>query len=140
MYRGRGHGFGKTPQAYLRSVRLDRAHEMLLAPGNRLTVADVAETVGYPHLSRFAGYYVERFGELPSDTRSRCAARAAHEPGRSVHRALPGSCVRAPTSSAIPRGPHGRHACCVSGTIAPAAARRHMAQTAAHLVDHHRPG
>ncbi len=62
---------GYTPQTYLHSVRLDRAREMLLAPGEMLTVAEVAETVGYPHLGRFAGYYAERFGELPSDTLTR---------------------------------------------------------------------
>jgi transcriptional regulator GlxA family with amidase domain len=41
-----------------------------------LTVADVAESVGYPHLGRFAGYYAERFGELPSNTLSRARRTA----------------------------------------------------------------
>lgn len=68
---------GYTPQTYLHSVRLDRAREMLLAPGDMLTVAEVAETVGYPHLGRFAGYYAERFGELPSDTLTRGRRTAA---------------------------------------------------------------
>jgi len=36
-----------------------------------LTLADVAETVGYPHEGRFAGYYLECFGELPSATLAR---------------------------------------------------------------------
>jgi len=68
---------GYTPQTYLHSVRLDRAREMLLAPSDMLTVAEVAETVGYPHLGRFAGYYAERFGELPSDTLTRGRRTAA---------------------------------------------------------------
>ena len=68
---------GYTPQTYLHSVRLDRAREMLLAPSDMLTVAEVAETVGYPHLGRFAGYYAERFGELPSDTLTRSRRTAA---------------------------------------------------------------
>ena len=76
---------GYTPQAYLRSVRLDRAREMLLTPGDSLTVADVAETVGYPHLGRFAGYYVERFGELPSDTLTRSRRTAVLAIDRADH-------------------------------------------------------
>jgi len=76
---------GYTPPAYLRSVRLDRAREMLLAPGDSLTVAFVAETVGYPHLGRFAGYYVERFGELPSDTLTRSRRTAVLAIDRADH-------------------------------------------------------
>jgi AraC-like DNA-binding protein len=62
---------GYTPQAFLRAVRLDRARELLLDPAGGLTIADVAETVGYPHEGRFAGYYYEGFGELPSATLAR---------------------------------------------------------------------
>jgi AraC-like DNA-binding protein len=67
---------GFTPQAFLRKVRLERAREMLVSGDDSLAVSDVAEAVGYSHLGRFAGYYVERFGELPSDTLARGQRKA----------------------------------------------------------------
>lgn len=62
---------GATPQEVLRTVRLDRAHEMLEQATASLSVAAVAEAVGYPHVGRFAAYYRERFREMPSETLSR---------------------------------------------------------------------
>jgi AraC-like DNA-binding protein len=60
---------GMTPNEYLRDVRLRRVREELRVarPGDR-TVAAVAYSWGFNHLGRFAAMYVERFGELPSDT------------------------------------------------------------------------
>lgn len=62
---------GFTPQGYLIGVRLDRARAMLAAASPATTVADVAVMTGFPHRSRFAAAYRERFGELPSATLDR---------------------------------------------------------------------
>ena len=59
---------GFTPQAFLRSVRLDRAREMLMLAEPEVAIADVAAAICIPHVGRFSQYYRERFGELPSDT------------------------------------------------------------------------
>jgi AraC-like DNA-binding protein len=59
-----------TPMAYLRRVRLDRAHADLLAavPGDGATVAGVAARWGYGQPGRFAGDYRAAYGRLPSRT------------------------------------------------------------------------
>ncbi|MFI6070118.1 AraC family transcriptional regulator [Actinoplanes sp. NPDC051343] len=60
---------GISPVAYLRQVRLDRAHEELRqADPDQTTVADVAHRWGFTHLGRFAGYYRARYGVSPSQT------------------------------------------------------------------------
>jgi transcriptional regulator GlxA family with amidase domain len=55
--------------AYLRQIRLTRAHEELrqARPG-RTTVALVAHRWGFSHLGRFAAAYRERYGVAPSGT------------------------------------------------------------------------
>ena len=60
---------GTSPMAYLRDVRLARAHADLLAgdPG-RTTVAAVAHRWGFAHVSRFAGAYRARYHVTPSRT------------------------------------------------------------------------
>jgi len=55
-----------TPLGYLRQVRLERAHRDLLAGGP--TVTDVSARWGFSSSSRFAVYYREAFGVLPSHT------------------------------------------------------------------------
>ncbi|MGW1953231.1 helix-turn-helix transcriptional regulator [Streptomyces sp. NPDC001920] len=78
---------GTTPSAYLRRVRLDRAHQDLLriADGSASgTVADVATRWGFTHLSRFAAYYREAYGQVPSHT----ARRPQSPPARGVLSAL----------------------------------------------------
>lgn len=58
-----------TPMAYLRRLRLERAREdLIIAPSGSVTVSEVAARWGFLHVSRFAGSYAERFGELPSAT------------------------------------------------------------------------
>jgi transcriptional regulator GlxA family with amidase domain len=61
--------FGLAPMAYLRELRLTRAHEELrqARPG-RTTVALVAHRWGFSHLGRFAAAYRERYGVAPSGT------------------------------------------------------------------------
>lgn len=61
---------GVSPRQYLQQVRLARVHADLRAavPGSGLTVADVALRWGFTHVPRFAGAYLERYGESPSTT------------------------------------------------------------------------
>lgn len=57
----------RTPTAYLREVRLERAHQELLAsdPASGTTVAAVANRWGFAHHGRFAATYRERYGTSP---------------------------------------------------------------------------
>ena len=59
-----------TPTAYLRRVRLDAAHRQLLAaaPGEGLTVTEVAYRWGFSSPSRFTERYRAAFGATPSET------------------------------------------------------------------------
>jgi AraC-like DNA-binding protein len=65
---------GLTPQGYLRQVRLERAHRDLLAAGPAgPTVTAVSVRWGFSSSSRFAAYYREAFGVLPSHTRKQAS-------------------------------------------------------------------
>jgi AraC-like DNA-binding protein len=57
---------GMSPTAYLRRIRLERAHHDLRT--GLLPVTDVAYRWGFTNLGRFAHAYRERFGEAPSET------------------------------------------------------------------------
>lgn len=59
-----------TPMAYLRRVRLDRAHADLLAadPGDGATVTSIAARWGFAHAGRFATAYRRSYGRSPSET------------------------------------------------------------------------
>lgn len=72
------HEVDATPMEWLRDLRLDRAHELLLAssPGST-TVTEVAVRLGVPHLGRFSAHYRARFGEPPSQTLADPSASAA---------------------------------------------------------------
>mgnify|MGYP003582229347 CR=1 FL=1 len=61
--------FGVTPTRFIRDVRLDKVHEILLQ-GDReeMTVASVATSMGFGHLGRFSADYRARFGVAPSST------------------------------------------------------------------------
>jgi AraC-like DNA-binding protein len=60
---------GRPPMAYLRDVRLRRAHEALQrALPSSTTVEAVALQWGFVHMGRFAAAYREAFGEPPSTT------------------------------------------------------------------------
>ncbi|MFJ6566331.1 AraC family transcriptional regulator [Streptomyces sp. NPDC091292] len=65
---------GTTPMAYLRRIRLERAHEDLVAVAEGRadgTVTDTALRWGFPHLGRFAEFYKETYGVSPSHTAGR---------------------------------------------------------------------
>lgn len=64
-----------TPHAYLRSRRLQMAHQALSSEHDGLSIAAVAAGYGFPHAGRFAQYYTELFGESPSETRRRGPVR-----------------------------------------------------------------
>ena len=59
---------GCTAQEYLKRIRLERAHLLLTNRSEAApkTVLEVSAEVGIPHPSRFAQYFSERFGVLPS--------------------------------------------------------------------------
>lgn len=60
---------GATPSELLRSIRLDRAREMLLEANPReQSVTAVAELCGFTHQGRFSALYLKTFGELPSES------------------------------------------------------------------------
>ncbi|WP_316043540.1 AraC family transcriptional regulator [Actinomadura sp. CNU-125] len=60
---------GMPPMAYLRNLRLERAHaDLLSSDPSSTTVSDVAHRWGFAHLGRFAAAYGDKYGVLPSDT------------------------------------------------------------------------
>ena len=60
---------GVPPMAYLRHVRLRRAHaDLLKADPARHTVAGIATAWGFTHLGRFAAAYRQQYGRPPSQT------------------------------------------------------------------------
>lgn len=71
---------GSTPQDVLRDARLDRARAMLESSAATVSVADVAQSVGYRHLGRFAAYYRDRFREMPSETLARSRRQPPESP------------------------------------------------------------
>ncbi|QWF78399.1 AraC family transcriptional regulator [Amycolatopsis sp. CA-230715] len=69
LHDGFRRAIGRPPMAYLREVRLGRAHADLLAaePG-AVTVTEVAGRWGFAHLGRFSVGYRDRYGERPNET------------------------------------------------------------------------
>ena len=65
----------ESPMATLRSIRLDRVRQELLAAPAGASVASIAAQCGFNHLGRFAALYRARHGESPlaTITRSRRA-------------------------------------------------------------------
>lgn len=62
---------GTSPMKYLRSIRLQRARQDLLAATRDTTVTEVALRFGFTQLGRFAVDYRQAFGESPSVTLKR---------------------------------------------------------------------
>ncbi len=61
---------GTSPKKYLTEVRLSAARQKLLDPDCADSVTDIAFMAGFTQLGRFSGLYRDKFGELPSQTRS----------------------------------------------------------------------
>ncbi len=61
---------GTTPTAYIRDLRLQRAHADLVAADllDGVSVSEIACNWGFTHLGRFADLYRRTFGVLPSET------------------------------------------------------------------------
>ncbi|MDE4097021.1 MULTISPECIES: AraC family transcriptional regulator [Rhodobacterales] len=64
-----------APMAYLRDIRLQRAHEDLLQGRREASVTEVAERWGMTHLGRFSQYYKTRYGCTPQETLKNARAR-----------------------------------------------------------------
>jgi AraC-like DNA-binding protein len=63
------HHLDTTPMEYLRRVRVDHAHrDLVAADPARETVTAVAYRWGFPSPARFAAYYRQAYGVLPSQT------------------------------------------------------------------------
>ena len=64
------YSLGKSPAAYLRSIKLNEIRRAFLLPENaEKPIGDIVADWGIWHLSRFAQYYKQQFNELPSETR-----------------------------------------------------------------------
>lgn len=67
---------GISPSLYVRNLKLEFAHIALTENGRARNVTAVALEYGFRNLSRFASYYRECFGELPSQTLRRTGQQA----------------------------------------------------------------
>jgi AraC-like DNA-binding protein len=67
---------GYSPMNFAKTVRLQRARQMLMEPNQRISVSAVAFKCGFGNLGHFARDFREMFGELPSETLSRARRRA----------------------------------------------------------------
>jgi transcriptional regulator GlxA family with amidase domain len=61
--------------SFVLSARMQRAHEMLLSAGDRMTMTEIATQSGIWHLGRFSKYYKQFFGCTPLQTQRRIWAR-----------------------------------------------------------------
>ncbi|MBC05840.1 MAG: hypothetical protein CMO10_06050 [Thalassospira sp.] len=68
LQRAFGNVYDMAPMTYLKTVRLERAHEDLMNASHGETITDIATRWGFTHLSRFAKSYVKQYGVLPSET------------------------------------------------------------------------
>ncbi|GAA5231864.1 hypothetical protein GCM10025795_03220 [Verticiella sediminum] len=66
-----------SPMQMLRERRLEHVRQRLLEGGPEARVACVALDCGFAHLGRFAGHYLQRYGESPSETLRRVQRLAA---------------------------------------------------------------
>ena len=69
LYEGFRRFRGTTPMAFIKWLRLDRAHcDLLAACRDETTVAQVAGRYGFSHLGHFAAAHRRKYGETPSET------------------------------------------------------------------------
>jgi AraC-like DNA-binding protein len=72
---------GTTPMAYLREVRLRRAHQQLQQSDPSVdTVASIVSRWGFSNQGRFAAAYAARYGEMPAVTLRRPGGSARTQP------------------------------------------------------------
>jgi AraC-like DNA-binding protein len=71
IFKGFRDSRGCSPMEFVKSRRLERAHEMLRAAEPGVTVTGVALSCGFANTGHFARNYRGRFGELPSETLAR---------------------------------------------------------------------
>jgi AraC-like DNA-binding protein len=69
---------GQSPMSFLKQVRLEHAREMLEKSGVGRSVTEIAIDCGFGNLGHFAGDYLKRFGERPSDTLKRSKSSSLH--------------------------------------------------------------
>jgi AraC-like DNA-binding protein len=62
---------GVSPMAYVKAIRLEKAHRMLVGAGAPTTVVAVALACGFHNAGHFARDYRKAFGEPPSATLAR---------------------------------------------------------------------
>lgn len=60
--------YDMTPHDYIRDLRLNKAHEMLLKSKDEDSVLGIASLCGFKSFGHFADLYRRRYGELPSVT------------------------------------------------------------------------
>ena len=66
---------GMSPSSFHRAIRLTRVRRALLSRRARTdTIGNIAAEHGFWSWSRFTQLYKSQFGELPSETRSRCGS------------------------------------------------------------------
>jgi AraC-like DNA-binding protein len=71
LYRAFHEVLDETPQSFIRKLRLNRIRRDLATEQEaHCTIAILANRWGVGELGRFAGWYREMFGELPSQTRA----------------------------------------------------------------------
>jgi transcriptional regulator GlxA family with amidase domain len=63
--------FGMTPAEYIRRTRIEALHQALLAADGGRSVTDLMQAVGIVNFGRYAHYYRQQVGEVPSVTRKR---------------------------------------------------------------------
>ncbi|MDQ0506627.1 helix-turn-helix domain-containing protein [Xanthobacter agilis] len=62
--------FGCTPITWIRNERLNAARDRLMAANEDTTVTNVALAFSFTNLGNFSKYYLDKFGEYPSQTLS----------------------------------------------------------------------
>jgi transcriptional regulator GlxA family with amidase domain len=70
---------GQSPMSFVKQVRLEHAKEMLEKSGIGRSVTEIAIDCGFGNLGHFAGDYLKRFGERPSDTLKRSRYELAEQ-------------------------------------------------------------
>ena len=71
---------GLSPLAYLRRLRLNHARGLMQRRECETAISEIATSLGFTHLGRFATEYRRAFGESPSATRQRVRGHRSEGP------------------------------------------------------------